>query len=119
MIPTKNTAKKIVPSIDRPSYRDFGFNDKTGVKLKWENGIFIYPDPFEGDRVHSRCELPICKNRDLIELGSLYETQIGMCQVIKMELVGDFYQFWKFTVIDEDGNQEEDLDLWYFISIFW
>ncbi|MEG3933757.1 MULTISPECIES: hypothetical protein [unclassified Microcoleus] len=106
-----------VIAIDRLQSANFGISDTIGRHCKWRDGVFIYKNS-DGE-MYFQCELPLCQNGDRIEIGSLYNTSVGIVQVLAMNLTSHVNQAFIYIVLDENGDRTETLHGDEFISIFW
>lgn len=100
---------------------------KYGINIhpKHQKYIIAYPyqeDIFpvflvdDGGYDYFDCELPICENGDLIQVGQRYDTHdFDNCLVKKMKLEG-FRMRWSIT-IDDQGGGELDLLAYEFLNI--
>lgn len=104
--------------------KEFGISEKLlrYCYLEGEgNSKVIVHDDGEGDSFFT-CELPLCSNRDLIEVGSIYSCSYdrdGYIKVIDMELLQQVHSVWNITWVDTDGSSIEDGYIDNFVSIFW
>lgn len=108
---------KLKDILTRPHYSRFGIADKVGVNCRFDDGVWIY-NTGEG---HSffRCEIPLCRNGDRIELGSYYITSTDdYSKVIEMELSSGPNMTYEMTWQDGDGyvssGYADNFD-----SVFW
>ncbi|MEG4396591.1 hypothetical protein [Microcoleus sp. BROC3] len=106
-----------VIAVDRLKSGNFGISDTIGRHCKWRDGVFIYKNS-DGE-MYFQCELPLCQNGDRIQVGSLYNTSIGIVQVVTMNLTSHVNQTFTYIVLDENGDSTEILHSREFISIFW
>ena len=108
--------KKQIATINRPRPSDFGIVEKVGKHCYFDDGVFVY-NSGEG-HCYFECELPLCRNGDRIEVGSLYNTSDGVVKVISMKLSNGVNQCFDYEVFDDDSDILELLS-WDFKSIFW
>ena len=106
-----------VIALDRLQSANFGIGDRIARHCKWRDGVFVYKN--SNGEMYFNCELPLCQNGDPIEIGSLYNTFIGIVQVLTMNLTSHVNQTFTHIVLDENGDSTEILHSREFISIFW
>lgn len=62
----------------------------------------------DGGYGYFECELPICRNGDLIKIGVKYDTnEFDNCLVIGMKLEGYFRSRWIVTIEDQEFGENE------------
>ena len=108
--------KKVITTINKPRPSDFDIVEKIGKHCHFDGGVFVY-DNGEGNSFFL-CELPLCRNGDRIEVGSLYDTCDGVVKVVSMQLRDGIKQVFDYQVLDEDNDILELLG-YDFKSIFW
>ncbi|MFM6282632.1 MAG: hypothetical protein ACKN9K_30050, partial [Dolichospermum sp.] len=87
------------------------------IPKKYQKYIIAYPyqdDIFpiflgdDGGYDYFECELPICRNGDLIKVGVRYDTQdFDNCSVVGMKLNGYFKTRWIITIDDREFGEQE------------
>lgn len=103
--------------------KEFGISEKLLRHCYWEGegkSKVIVHDDGEGDSFFT-CELPLCRNRDPIEIGSIYNCSYddGYIKVIGMQLLQRVHSVWFITWVDTDGVRLEDGYTDNLVSIFW
>lgn len=99
-----------------------------GIDIPQKYQKYIIADPYQDDIFpvflgddggydFLECELPICKNGDLIKVGARYDTQdFDNCLVVGMRLDGYLKTRWIITIDDQEFGEEE-LMVYEFLGI--
>lgn len=92
-------------------------DQKNIVSYPYQDDIFPVFLGDDGGYDYFECELPICRNGDLIKLGVRYDTnEFDNCFVIGMKLQGHFKSRWIISINDPEYG-EADLLVYEFLNV--
>ncbi|MEG4455925.1 hypothetical protein [Microcoleus sp. N9_A1] len=97
------TGKKLVTPISRPDQSEFDL--PVSQNLVWRGGVYVCVDGRK--EYHFSCQLPLCVNGDVIQVGSLYLTVCGVVTVKSIVPSATIAQYFEYIVETEQGTEEK------------